>query len=145
MFRLVKITSREAWKIRGIILGIIVLGLLSVSFSFLNLVRELLRFTGMYGNYESACIMLNLFGIPCAFCGLSRSFAALLNFDIQTAIYYNPLSIVVYPLGFIIIALIIVLSFFNYKIAIVHKKTFTYAVITVFIIMWSMNILYGHQ
>lgn len=145
MFRLVKTTGKEAWKIRGITLGIIILGLLTVSFSILNLVREALRFTGMYGNYESACIMLNIFGIPCAFCGLSRSFAALINFDLKTAIYFNPASLFIYPLGFIIISLIIVLSFFNYKVEITRKKPFLYAVITVFIIMWLINILYGHQ
>jgi hypothetical protein len=145
LFRLVKITEKEAWKIRGIILGIIILGVLNVSFPFLNLVRDILGFTGIYGSYESACIMLNIFGIPCAFCGLSRSFAALINLDFKTAIYFNPVSLIIYPLGFIIISLIIVLSFFNYKIEVIHKKSFLYTVITVFIIVWLINILYGHQ
>ncbi|HEX2788759.1 MAG TPA: DUF2752 domain-containing protein [Ignavibacteria bacterium] len=145
MFRLVKITDREAWKIRGIVLLIIILGLLNVTFPVLNLLRDVFGFTGMYGNYESACIVLNVFGIPCTFCGLSRSFAALINLDFRTTVYFNPVSIVIYPLGFIIISLIIILSFFNYKIGIVHKKAFLYVVITMFILMWLINILYGHQ
>jgi hypothetical protein len=145
LFRLVKITDREAWKIRGIVLVVIVLGLLNVTFPVLNLLRDVLGFTGMYGDYESACIVLNVFGIPCTFCGLSRSFAALTNLDFRTAIYFNPVSIVIYPLGFIVISFIIILSFFNYKIEIIRKKTFLCVVITMFILMWLINILYGHQ
>lgn len=40
------------------------------------------------------CLM-HLFGFNCPFCGGTRCAGALLNFDIKTAFYYNPMVVIV--------------------------------------------------
>lgn len=145
MFRIVDITYSEAWKIRLIILGILVYGLLNIIIPFPDIQRMLFSWTGIYGDYESSCLMLNIFGIPCAFCGMSRSLLGFFIPDIDRIFYFNPTAIIFYPILGITTATIIILSFKNKKLVPVNQKMFNWVMISLFIIIWIMNILYGHQ
>lgn len=145
MFKIVDITSSEAWKIRLVILGILIYGLLNLIIPFPDILRYLLGGTGIYKDYESSCLMLNIFGIPCAFCGMSRSLLGFFIPDIDRIFYFNPTAIIFYPVLVIITSLIIILSFKNKKLKPVNQKIFNWVMISLFLIIWIMNILYGHQ
>jgi len=125
MFDIVKISSSEAWKIRLIILGILVYGLLNIIIPFPDILRILFGWTGIYGDYESSCLMLNIFGIPCAFCGMSRSLLGFLIPDIDRIFYFNPTAIIFYPVLAIITVIIIILNNYgdNHNTFISKQKT----------------------
>ena len=42
------------------------------------------------------CIFYNIFKIPCVGCGLSRGVISILNLDIQSALRYNFLSLIIF-------------------------------------------------
>ena len=136
-----KISSAEAWKVRAILFGFIVFGLLSSIFYPLDLIRN---FSPGFFRDESSCIMLNVFGIPCPFCGMSHAFAEFIKFNFAKSIYYNPSSVIFFSFLGITCFSIFVLSLFNYKISVTFgKKTFIAAMLVLSVI-WILNILFGH-
>ncbi len=50
---------------------------------------------------KSICIFINLFGVPCFTCGITRAYLSLLKLDIKSAFYYHPLFFLVPFLFFI--------------------------------------------
>ncbi|HRI83828.1 MAG TPA: DUF2752 domain-containing protein [Ignavibacteria bacterium] len=89
--------------------------------------------------------MLNITGIPCIFCGLTRSFEELINFNLANSFYYNPSSVFIFTFLAVISLSIFTLSFFNYKIRLVSGKKTLIAVTVVIAIVWILNIIFGHH
>ena len=40
---------------------------------------------------KSICLFINIFGIPCPACGMTRAYMSLAHLDIRGAFYYHPL------------------------------------------------------
>ena len=114
----------------------------SIFFTPSDLVAEL--FPDLF-KYESSCIMLNVAGIPCPFCGMSRAWKEFTKMNFTTAIHHNPSSIAFFIISGVTISGIFVLSLFNYRIRV--KSTWkTFLMLTaVLMIIWILNILYGHH
>lgn len=137
-----KISSKESWNVIGILIGFIALGLFAVRYYPLDLLNKL--FPGLF-RVDSSCILLNVTGLPCPFCGMSRAFREFINLNFSKSIYYNPSSVIFFIFLGIICLSILVLSFFNYKISVsFNKKTFLILVM-VLATMWTLNIMFGHH
>jgi hypothetical protein len=137
-----KITRTESDRLRFILFGFIAVTLVSIFFTPSDLVAEL--FPDLF-KYESSCIMLNVAGIPCPFCGMSRAWKEFTKMNFTTAIHHNPSSIAFFIISGVTISGIFVLSLFNYRIRV--KSTWkTFLMLTaVLMIIWILNILYGHH
>jgi hypothetical protein len=59
----------------------------------------------------TVCVFKNLMGIECPGCGMTRAFSCILHGDLISAISYNRLAVVVFPL-FCFILLKDIVSFF---------------------------------
>jgi hypothetical protein len=140
-----KTNTAYAWKVRWVILGIIALGILSVSITPVEMMINLKDGNNIFERQTNTCSMLNLFGIPCALCGMSRGFHELTHLNIAGSIYYNPFSVIFYPLALLFISIIFCTSFFNYRLKIVKPKIFWWGIFFLFIIVWAVNIIWGHH
>ena len=136
-----KVSLREARNIRWILLGFFCFGLISVVFYPLDLLK--LIFPSVFRN-ESACIMLNVFGIPCPFCGMSHAFYEFLDLNFSKSIYYNPSSVIFFSFLGMISLSIFILSFFNYKPSVKFNKTTLVIFIMLLLTMWILNVKFGH-
>ncbi|HAY34870.1 MAG TPA: hypothetical protein DCY06_12130 [Bacteroidetes bacterium] len=141
-FYLEKTGSAESSKIRLYLLLIIFFIVISTYLSPLKLIRKF--FPDIF-NRDSSCILLNITGIPCIFCGLTRSFEELINFNLANSFYYNPSSVFIFTFLAVISLSIFTLSFFNYKIRLVSGKKTLIAVTVVIAIVWILNIIFGHH
>ena len=137
-----KVSLREARNIRWILLGFFCFGLISVVFYPLDLLK--LIFPSVFRN-ESACIMLNVFGIPCPFCGMSHAFFEFINLNFVKSVYYNPSSVIFFSFLGIFSLSIFVLSLYNYKLSLKFNRKTLLASILVLLIIWILNIFFGHQ
>lgn len=136
-----KISSKEAWKIRGILFATIIFASLITIFYPYNILKY---FFPDFFNQQSACIMLNVFGIPCPFCGMSHSLNEFIHFNFTRSIYYNPSSVIFFPFLAFVCLSIFILSLFNYKISVkFNKNLFIIAILLLFVI-WVLNIFFGH-
>ncbi len=137
-----KITRTESDRLRFILFGFIAVTLVSIFFTPSDLVAEL--FPDLF-KYESSCIMLNVAGIPCPFCGMSRAWKEFTKMNFTAAIHHNPSSIAFFIISGVTISGIFVLSLFNYRIRVTSTwKTFL-MLTAVLMIIWILNILYGHH
>ena len=137
-----KISLKEARNIRWILLGFFCFGLITVIFYPLDLLK--LIFPSVFRN-ESACIMLNVFGIPCPFCGMSHAFYEYINLNFVKSVYYNPSSVIFFSFLGIFSLSIFVLSLYNYKLSLKFNRKTLLASILVLLIIWILNIFFGHQ
>lgn len=48
-------------------------------------------------NYFPLCIFHTVTGLPCPSCGMTRAFISLGHWDIRSALFFNPASILIYP------------------------------------------------
>lgn len=55
-----------------------------------------------FDNGESICLSKLIFDIECYGCGMTRAIQHLIHFDIQIAVSFNPLSIVIFPILFFV-------------------------------------------
>lgn len=137
-----KISNKEAWLIRGILAGIIIYGLLTVFFYPLNFLHKL--FPSLFSE-SSSCIMLNVFGIRCPFCGMSHALVEFFTLNFGMSIYYNPSSVIFFTFLTLTSLGIFVLSLFNYKIVIRFNRATMLIALILFIAMWLLNIYCGHS
>ena len=137
-----KVSLREARNIRWILLGFFCFGLITVVFYPLDLLK--LMFPSVFRN-ESACIMLNVFGIPCPFCGMSHAFFEFINLNFVKSVYYNPSSVIFFSFLGIFSLSIFVLSLYNYKLSLKFNRKTLLASILVLLVIWLLNIFFGHQ
>ena len=137
-----KISRTESDRLRFILFGFIAVTLVSIFFTPSDLVAEL--FPDLF-RYESSCIMLNVAGIPCPFCGMSRAWKEFTKMNFTAAIHHNPSSIAFFIISGVTISAIFVLSLFNYRFKVTSTwKTFI-TLTAVLMIIWILNILYGHH
>ncbi|MEA1997125.1 MAG: DUF2752 domain-containing protein [Gemmatimonadota bacterium] len=85
----------KALKLRARRLSIALAGILAVSFLFLPSTFETLPDT---------CVWHRLTGLPCPFCGLSRSVCALSHGSPGLAVEYHPFGPLVYAAGLLLLA-----------------------------------------
>ena len=136
-----KTGPEEARKIRLLLAGFLLFTVLSVKFYPYDI---LMKFFPEYFRNESTCITLNLFGIPCPFCGMSHAFYEFINLNFMKSIYYNPSSVIFFSFSAIVCLSIFVLSLFNYKISITFDRRTLIISGIILIIFWVLNILFGH-
>lgn len=137
-----KISLKEARNIRWILLGFFCFGLITVIFYPLDLLK--LIFPSVFRN-ESACIMLNVFGIPCPFCGMSHAFYEYINLNFVKSVYYNPSSVIFFSFLGIFSLSIFVLSLYKYKLSYNFNSKTLLASILVLLVIWILNIFFGHH
>ena len=137
-----KISLKEARNLRWILLGFFCFGLISVIFYPLDLLK--LIFPSVFRN-ESACIMLNVFGIPCPFCGMSHAFYEFINLNFVKSIYYNPSSVIFFSFLGIFSLSIFVLSLYKYKLSFNFNSKTLLTSILVLLVIWILNVFFGHH
>ena len=137
-----KVSLKEARNIRWILLGFFCFGLITVIFYPLDLLKHI--FPSVFRN-ESACIMLNVFGIPCPFCGMSHAFYEFINLNFVKSVYYNPSSVIFFSFLGIFSLSIFVLSLFKYKLSFNFNSKTLFASILVLMVIWILNIFLGHH
>ena len=141
-FYLEKTDPDESTKTRLYLLVVIFFVVITTYLSPLKLIRYF--YPEMF-NRDSSCILLNITGIPCIFCGLTRSFEELVSFNLVNSFYYNPSSVFIFTFLAVLSLSIFILSLYNYKIRLVSgKKTFI-AITLVIVTVWIMNIIFGHH
>lgn len=141
-FSIEKISTAEAWKIRGIIFGVIIFGLIIVTMYPMNILH--IMFPDTFAE-NSACIMINFFGIPCPFCGMSHAFHELIKLNFSKSISYNPSSVIFLPFLGLLTLSIFVLSLFNRKIQLHLSKTALWVMLGILVIIWILNVLFGNH
>ncbi|WP_300357510.1 DUF2752 domain-containing protein [Fusobacterium sp.] len=70
---------------------------------------------------KSVCLFINIFGIPCPTCGITRAYISLLHLDIKSAFFYHPLFLLV-PFIFFI-----------------KKKAHLFTIFILFLIVWVIR------
>ncbi len=136
-----KICSGESRKIRLLLAAFLLFTVLTVKFYPYDI---LMKFFPEYFRNESTCITLNIFGIPCPFCGMSHAFYEFINFNFMKSIYYNPSSVIFFSFSAIVCLSIFVLSLFNYKISLSFDRRALLISGIILIVFWVLNILFGH-
>lgn len=117
------------------------LGVISVYFSPTEKLFNLLHIPTING-----CPLLTLTNIPCPFCGMGRSFSCLTDFKIERSFYYNPMGLIFYLVSGTIFGIIFILAIFNKKIVFKSAaRKLWYLPVLFIIVMWVLNILYGHH
>ncbi|MBL8006767.1 MAG: DUF2752 domain-containing protein, partial [Ignavibacteria bacterium] len=84
-----KISPGESSKVRIILAASVILIYLTAVFYPLDLLSSYIP--GLFRE-DSSCILLNLTGLPCPFCGMSRAFSEFISLNFSRSIYYNPFS-----------------------------------------------------
>lgn len=136
-----KISPKEAWIIRGVLTGVIAYGLLTSVFYPLNFLHKI--FPALFSE-NSSCIMLNVFGIRCPFCGMSHALVEFFSLNFIRSTYYNPSSVIFFTFLTLYCLSIFMLSLFNYKVVIKFSKPALITGFVLFVTMWLLNIFYGH-
>jgi len=67
----------------------------------------------------------------------------MLSLDFASGVYYNPSSVVFYPLTAAVLAGVLLSALFGYRITVERGAAFIFA--AVFLLIWVLNILYGHH
>ena len=145
MLSVEKTNKADAWKIRLIVLSVILVGLVAVKITPIEAAINLIDGNNIFHRIPNTCTIQKVFGIPCPLCGMSRGFAEISHFNFLGGIYYNPFSVIFYPLSFIFITAIFILGLFNYKFKITKPRTFGWGIFVLFIVVWTVNIIWGHH
>ena len=140
-FSVQPIKGNEARKILFTIAGIIAIGLIfviSTPFEYLFMLMGIKSANG--------CPLLTFTSIPCPFCGMGTLFNDIFKFDFTHLFYHNPLGLIFYIILGIIIGSIMFLAFTKRKIVFTKSG---YKLIWLpagfMLLMWILNILYGHH
>ncbi len=138
-----RIESQEARHERAILLTI--LGSLT---SFISLMTSIPKFLREILGDETIflCPFLKLTGIPCPFCGLTRSLFSLLSGDPLQAFWYHPLGPLLW--GGVLAGGItsFLLSYSQRRLSVRAPRRVRISLIAVSaLVVWCTNILYGHH
>lgn len=141
-FSISQTTPRQSRKTIYILLLIMVLGLINVYFaplkSFLNDVAGVESVNG--------CPLYTFTGVPCPFCGTGRVFSCITDLHFTESFYYNPLGLIFYIIFGFFFFTVLFLAILKKKI--VLKKPalkLWYIPVLFLVLMWILNILYGHH
>lgn len=123
------------------VFGFTVLALVLITYSPLEYLFKYLGYIDSNG-----CPLLTLTGFPCPMCGMGRSFWALITHNWHDVFYYNPSGAVVFPLTMLLILSVFILSLFNYRVKLKNPLLkLWYIPVILLIIVWILNVLYGHH
>jgi len=140
-FSIEEADRKESGFVVIFVLSAIVFSLLSIYVSPFKHLFEALHIHSVNG-----CPLYTLTGIPCPFCGMGRTFSAIIGLHFLEALFYNPLGILFYAISGFIGSYVVILAFSGRKIVIaVPARKLWYLPVLFIIIMWVMNILYGHH
>jgi hypothetical protein len=142
MIKIESTTPEESDRIRFVLFAFIAVALMSAFFTPSDLVAALFP---QWFRYESSCIMLNVANIPCPFCGMSRAWKELTRLNFSRSVYFNPSAIPFFVATMTLMSSVFVLSMYNKKIAVSDKQRTILVLISVLLLIWILNILYGHQ
>ena len=140
-----KTNTVYAWKVRWVILGMVLLGIISLNITPVEAILNLQNGNNIFERQQNTCSMLNVFGIPCPLCGMSRGFHEIWDLNFAGGIHCNPFSVVFYPLIFVFVSVIFTASIFNYRLKIVKPRIFWGIFFVLFIVVWAVNIIWGHH
>lgn len=94
----------------------------------------------------NGCPLLTFTGVPCPLCGMGRVFTGLMDFHIAGTFYYNPLGLAFLVISGFVFCVILILSLRKRKIVLMKPAQKLWYIPVLFIIlMWVLNILYGHH
>ena len=136
-----KCDLKTSTRIQLWIVGICVISYALIAYSPTELLLDYFGYRDTNG-----CTLYTFLGVPCPMCGMGRSLSVILHFDFAHMFYYNPSAVFVYAAVFISLALILILSIFRYKLILKPKLLkMWYIAVLLLIIVWVLNILYGHH
>ena len=136
-----KCDLKTSTRIQLWIVGICVISYLLIAYSP---TEALLSYFGYKGN--NGCTLYTFLGVPCPACGMGRSLSVVLHFHFENMFYYNPSAVFVYTFVFFLLILILILSLFRYRLMLKPKLLkLWYIAVLILIIVWVLNILYGHH
>jgi hypothetical protein len=140
-FSIESCSSKESWRIRLTILLLLV-------FSFLNTFFNPYQFLFDHYGIQSSngCPLLTLTGVPCPMCGMGRSLESIIHFHIGESFYYNPSGLFFLLFSGLAMVFVFVLSLQNKTIRFTKSaRALWYIPLILLIIIWVLNILYGHH
>jgi len=137
-----KTSPEESGRIRLILIASIALSLITAKYYPLDMLNHF--FPGLFRE-DSSCIMLNVTGMPCPFCGMSRAFGEFLHLDFSKSMYYNPSSVLFFTFSGIFCLTIFVLSFLNYKFVLKFNRFTLLVFIIALLTIWILNVYFGHH
>jgi hypothetical protein len=136
-----KCETKESLRIILWLLVISALGFMLVAYSPVEMLFS-------YFGYQdtNGCTLYTFLGFPCPTCGMGRSIKAMLGLDFSEMFYYNPSAVFIYLLTFLAIVSVFILAVFKYKIKLTSKLLkLWYIPVLLLIIIWALNILFGHH
>jgi hypothetical protein len=145
LISLKKISSTDAWKIRGIVAGFAGFIWLSWQYSPVKILHRIFPDFFIFRGKETSCVLLNITGIPCPFCGMSRSLDSLLIGNFAGVFYFNPSSVIFFTFITVVCLIIFILSIFNKKIVFDNSRRISLIIIALILLIWVSNILFGHH
>jgi Protein of unknown function (DUF2752) len=141
-FQILPASETESRNTLILIIGLILLGLVNIYFAPIKLfLNDVLGVESING-----CPLLTFTGVPCPFCGTGRVFDSVLGMNILGSFYYNPLGLVFYMILGLVFSLGIVLAIMKKKFVLTESGYRLWFIPVGFlVIMWILNILFGHH
>lgn len=92
------------------------------------------------------CPFLTVTGLPCPFCGLTRSLLNLLQGEFAEAFWHHPFGPVIWGGMALLVAASFVLLFFQRRVALkIPEDLRTASIVAVVLVVWTANIFFGHH
>lgn len=139
---IVKTSPKESSKIRLVLLATLAFGVITAFFYPLDLLSHFIP--GLFRE-NSSCILLNVTGMPCPFCGMSRAAGEMVKLNFIKSFYYNPSSIIFFTFTGLFGLTILLLSFIQRKILFNFSRKTLFIFVLVLLSMWVLNIFFGHH
>jgi hypothetical protein len=138
-----KIENEEARRHRLILLGVLASPICLAT--ALPAIVHVLR-VNLVPQFYIFCPFLTFTGIPCPFCGLTRSLLSLLRGDFAQAFWHHPFGPSIWGGLALSVFSSLVLLFFQRRVALkIPEDLRTASVVAVVLVVWTANILFGHH
>lgn len=142
LFSILKIESAEARKHGAVLLGTLVF-VVSCAIA-LTTVSQFLRVNAA-APLHSLCPFLNVTGVPCPFCGLTRSLFSLLHGDLIGALWYHSFGPMLWGGTLLIGCFSLGLAIFKRKISTsIPQRVRTKGIVVTLLILWCGRIFLSH-